>query len=79
MKYLRRNENGEAIFNCPDCGCELHASGEMLTYLKNDIMSQYGKITASKLTPEERKAKAIKAINTRWARVRANGTVPPTE
>lgn len=80
MKYLRRNENGEAIFNCPDCGCELHASGELLDYLTRRIMGQWGKNTANKMTPEQRRERAIKAVRAREAkRALINGTVRKSE
>ena len=76
MKYLRRTADGQAIYNCPDCGAELHASKELLDYLLRDFRSKGGKIMQSKLTPEQKRERAIKASNARW---HANGTVRPSE
>jgi hypothetical protein len=79
MYYLRKDKAGHNIYNCPNCSAEIRASGEMIEYIVSQIMSDRAKALCNKLTPEERKAKAIKAINTRWNRVRAiNGTVPPS-
>ena len=79
MYYLRKDKKGHNIYNCPNCSAEIRASQEMINYLVSQIMSDKSKALCNMLTPEQRKAKAIKAINTRWARVRANGTFPQTE
>jgi len=78
MYYLRKDTKGHNIYNCPNCSAEIRASGEMMEYLISQLNSQWGKKLANMLTPEERKAKAKMAIKTRWDRVRANGTVPPS-
>jgi len=75
MKYLRRNENGEAIYNCPDCGCELHASKELLDYLLRDFRSKGGRMMQALYTPEQKHERAIKASNARW---HASGTGAPS-
>jgi len=71
MKYLRRTKDGQAIYNCPDCGCELHASKELLDYLLRDFRSKGGKMMQAKYTPEQKHERAIKAAKARWS---VNGT-----
>jgi hypothetical protein len=79
MKYLRKNENGEYIYNCPDCQAELHATDDLLKYLLHKHFSEKSKAMCAKLTPEQRVAKAKMAVKTRWDKYRSiNGTGAPT-
>lgn len=79
MKYLRRTADGQAIYNCPDCGCELHASKELLRHLMNDFWAKGGRVSNANMTPEQRSAKGKKAVEARWAKARLNGTVRKSE
>ena len=71
MKYLRRSADGQAIYNCPDCGAELHASKEMLDYLLKDFRIKGGRAMQALYTPEQKHERAIKAAKARWS---VNGT-----
>jgi len=73
MYYLRRDKNHKPIYLCPCCGANINPSKDLLDYILFEWHAKGGRTAQNKLTPEQRKAKAIKAINTRWHKQSTEG------